>query len=107
MRFHLDEHIDHAIAAGLRLRGIDVTTTTEANLVSAADPEHLAFAISENRVVVTNDTDFLRYHNQGIAHLGIVFVSRDQMRIGEVVHGLLLINACLSESEMRGHVEFL
>ena len=26
MRFHLDEQMDHAIATGLRRRGIDVTT---------------------------------------------------------------------------------
>ena len=32
MRFHLDEHVPHAIAEGLRRRGIDVTTTVEAGL---------------------------------------------------------------------------
>ena len=29
IRFHLDENCSHAIAAGLRRRGIDVTTTPE------------------------------------------------------------------------------
>ena len=32
LSFHLDEHMHPAIAAGLRRRGIDVTTTFEAGL---------------------------------------------------------------------------
>jgi hypothetical protein len=47
MRFHLDEHVAHAIAAGLRRRGIDVTTTTDAALLSAPDEDHIAFAKRE------------------------------------------------------------
>jgi predicted nuclease of predicted toxin-antitoxin system len=60
MRFHLDEHVAHAIAAGLRRRGIDVTTTVDAGLLSAPDEEHLAFAKRDARVIVTQDSDFLR-----------------------------------------------
>lgn len=33
IQFHLDEHMDKAIAIGLRRRGIDVTTTPEAGLL--------------------------------------------------------------------------
>jgi predicted nuclease of predicted toxin-antitoxin system len=55
MRFHLDEHVAHAIAAGLGRRGIDVTTTTDASLLLAPDEDHLAFAKRDGRVVVTND----------------------------------------------------
>ena len=36
IRFHLDEHCDPAIAAGLRLHGVDVTTTHEASLPSCS-----------------------------------------------------------------------
>ena len=34
MRFHLDEHVDPAIAHGLRLRGIDVTTTERCEAIT-------------------------------------------------------------------------
>lgn len=37
VRFHLDEHIPASVAAGLRRRGIDVTTTIEAGLVGVED----------------------------------------------------------------------
>jgi hypothetical protein len=42
IRFHLDEHCDPAIAAGLRLHRVDVTTTAQAGLFGAEDVEHVA-----------------------------------------------------------------
>ena len=39
LRFHLDEHVPRAVAQGLRRRGIDVTTSTEAELLAQADLE--------------------------------------------------------------------
>src|SRR5438552_4830896 len=59
IRFHLDEHCPTALAAGLRRRGVDVTTTPEAGLLHASDEEHLAFAQREVRVLFTQDEDFL------------------------------------------------
>ena len=41
IRFHLDENVDHAIVHGLRLRGLDVPTATDANLIGASDAEHI------------------------------------------------------------------
>jgi len=49
MRFHLDEHVAYAIAAGLRRRGIDVTTASDAGLLETPDEQHLAFALQEGR----------------------------------------------------------
>jgi predicted nuclease of predicted toxin-antitoxin system len=53
IRFHLDEHVDPAIANALRRAGIDVTTTIEAGLRTKGDEEHLRFARNEGRVIVT------------------------------------------------------
>ena len=55
IRFHLDENVNHAIAHGLRLRGLDVTTATDAGLIGALDGQHVAFALANNRVVFTQD----------------------------------------------------
>src|SRR4051794_23988430 len=52
IRFHLDEHIDVAVAQGLRRRGIDVTTTDDTRLVGADDPEHIAFAVGDNWCII-------------------------------------------------------
>ncbi len=51
IRFHLDEQVELAIAEALRRRNIDVTTTSEAQLLGATDEEQLVFAISQKRVI--------------------------------------------------------
>ncbi len=65
MRFHLDESADGRIAAGLRHRGIDVTTPVDVGLRGASDDEHLAYALANERVLVTHDADFLEFHFAG------------------------------------------
>lgn len=59
VRFRLDENVDHAIARGLRLGDIDVTTANDAGLLGGEDAAHLAFALADERVVVTHDPEFL------------------------------------------------
>jgi hypothetical protein len=107
IRFHLDEHVDHAIALGLRKRGVDVTTATDAGLLSASDDEHLAFALRDNRVIYTNDRDFLVLHSQGAEHAGIAYCSSGTRSIGEIVRYLCLMHDCMTVEEMRGHVEHI
>ena len=106
MRFHLDEQVDHAIARGLRKRGIDVTTTTDAGLLSAEDPRQLEFAHRESRVIFTQDADFLRLHHQGLPHAGIVYAAPGSRDIGEIVRFLCLLNDCFDAEEMVGNLEF-
>jgi uncharacterized protein with PIN domain len=107
MLFHLDEHVDHAIARALRMRGIDVTTTTDANLAGAADEEHVEFGIRTGRVIFTQDADFVKLHRLGIAHAGIVYSSSHTRTICEVVRFLCLMHDCLTQEEMTGKVEFM
>jgi predicted nuclease of predicted toxin-antitoxin system len=52
---------------------MDVTTTTDANLIGATDNQQLSFALRENRVIFTKDQDFLRHHQAGSEHAGIVY----------------------------------
>ncbi len=106
VRFYLDEHVNPAVAAGLRRRNIDVLTTQEADMLGASDEEHLALAASQNRVTFTQDNDFARLHARGIEHAGIVYV-RQHIPIGYIVRGLILIRQVLSPDEMKNRIEFL
>ncbi len=67
IRFHLDEHVPHAVADGLRLLGIDVTTTTDANLLGALDDDQIAYGLAQSRVIFTEDDDFLVLAAAGVA----------------------------------------
>src|ERR1700747_2984991 len=85
IRFHLDENCDPRIAHGLRLHGIDVTTTAEAGLHQASDDEHLAYAIAERRIILTQDADFLRIATSGREHPGIFFYPDQSRSIGQLI----------------------
>lgn len=107
MRFHLDEHIDPAIAEGLRQRGIDVTTSHSAGLLSAPDADHIAYALAEARVIFTNDADFLRSASEGAQHAGVVYCAPRGYSIGQAIRYLCLMHDCLDAGEMHGKIEFL
>jgi predicted nuclease of predicted toxin-antitoxin system len=107
IRFHLDENCDRAIAEGLRRRGIDVSTTAEAGLLSTTDEEQMAFAVSQNRVLFSQDRDFLRLHAAGAPHPGIAYCGKDTKSIGAIIQGLVLIWEVLEPEEIAGRVEFL
>lgn len=107
IQFHLDENIDHAVARGLRLRGIDATTTADAALISATDDAHVDFAGTERRIILTHDPDFLRLHDSGVKHAGIIFCQKGSHSVGEMIQFLCLVHDCLTPEEMQGQVEFL
>ena len=70
-----DENIDPAVTAHLRQVGFDVIDLSDAGLRGTTDQQLLDFALREQRVIVTHDSDFgtLAVHqNQplvGIIHL--------------------------------------
>jgi predicted nuclease of predicted toxin-antitoxin system len=105
--FHLDEHCDRAIAAGLRLHGVDVTTTPEAHLLGAADEEHLAYGMTTGRVVFTQDHDFLRLHATHLEHQGIAFCRQRSRSVGHIIASLLLIWEIYAPEELANRVEFI
>lgn len=107
IKFHLDENISYSIALGLRHRGLDVTTTPEENLLGVSDEIQLLFAASNDRVIFTQDTDFLRMGQSSIPHAGIAYCPQQSQSIGQIIRGLLLIWEILDPEEMFNHIEFL
>src|SRR5258708_3544996 len=104
IRFHLDEHVDRAVATALRRAGINVTTTNESGLRAADDETHLGFARTEGRVIVTRDQDFLRFAGTGTAHAGIVFYTAGHS-LREIIEALILIYEVMTPQEMTGSIE--
>ena len=90
----------------MRHRGIDVTTTTDADLVGVDDLQQLEYARAEGRVIFTQDSDFLRLHSEGHAHAGIVFATSGSREVGEIVRFLCLLHDCVSTQDMAGNIEF-
>jgi uncharacterized protein with PIN domain len=106
VKFYTDEHAAKAVTKGLRQRGVDVLTAAEANMLGAEDEAHLALALQQQRVIFTQDHDFLRFHAAGMNHAGIAYAPQGTS-VGDIIRGLMLIYQVLSADEMRNHVEFL
>ncbi len=106
IKFQTDEHIPSAVITGLQRRNIDILSTPQARLLGSSDEAQLAFATQLQRVMVTQDDDFLTIHAQGIKHTGIVFVQPGRS-IGYMVRGLYFIYQMMTAKAMHNHVEFL
>jgi hypothetical protein len=107
IRIHLDENCSHAIAAGLRRRGIDVTTTPDVGLLGAIDEDQLAYCLTEGRVIFSYDDDLLRLAASGLEHAGIVYCQQRKRSIDDIVRGLVLIWERMDPADMAGQVKYL
>lgn len=58
MKFLLDESAEYRISDFLQAQGHDVTAIAHDHPASLADVSVLAIAVSEGRIVITNDADF-------------------------------------------------
>ena len=108
---YFDVHVPSAIADGLRLRGVDVVTAQEDGSAEFEDPRLLDRATELQRILVTQDEDFLheasRRHRAGEAFFGIVYAHQLYVTIGECVTDLEIIAKNVEPDEWIAHVEYL
>ena len=102
IRFHLDEQVKSAVARELRRRGIDVKTTVEAGLRTQSDEAQLDFICQEQRVLFTQDDDFLRIASRTNRHPGIVYCKQGTRSTGQIIESLVLIYEVYTPAEMLG-----
>ena len=107
IRFHLDENCPTAIAEGLSRRGVDVTTTPARGLMGASDEDQCAFALSESRVIFTQDKDFLRIHASCTPHAGIAYCQQRKRCIGEIITSLIQLWEVMEPDEMKNWLVYL
>ena len=107
IRYHLDEHMDTAIAVGLRRRGVNVTTTVDAGLLRASDKAQIAFATAEQRVFVTRERGIAAEVTQGVSHAGIVVTRGGRRNIGPTVLALTHLYRTRTAEEMVDGIEYL
>jgi predicted nuclease of predicted toxin-antitoxin system len=107
IRYHLDENVNLAIAQGLRLAGIDVTTSSEVGLLGKSDEEHLMFANAQKRILLSHDDDLLVLAHRGYAHYGIAYCRKDDRSTGYIIRMLILLYEVALSDEMKGKIEYL
>ena len=107
IRYHLDEHMDTAVAVGLRRRGIDVTTTAEAGLLRASDSEQISFATARQRVFVSRERGIAAEVPSGVSHSGIVIARSGRRNVGPTVLALAHLHRTWTAEQMVARIEYL
>jgi predicted nuclease of predicted toxin-antitoxin system len=107
IRYYFDQHIWASLTQALRGHGIDVLTAQDAGRCAQPDPDQLAFATANQRVMVTFDPDYLALHQSGVNHAGIAWCQERKYSVGQLIQALLLVHGVLDRDAMRNHVEYL
>lgn len=106
-----DEHVVFALVNGLRSRGMDIVTVQDAGLRSEDDPLLLDFAYRNERMVLTNDHDFLAHAALRGARLElfapIVYWPQQERTVGQLLPKILQLATTLSYREACSQVFFL
>jgi uncharacterized protein with PIN domain len=106
IRFHLNANVAPDVARALRRHGIDGTTSIEVDLLTTKDAAQPAYALKEDRVIVTHDADFLRMDARGVDHAGVAYCHKSARSVGEIIRTLMLICGMLEPEEIKRRVEY-
>jgi hypothetical protein len=113
LKYLSDEDFDNRIVRGLLLRkpDLDVIRVQDVGLLHATDPEILACAASEGRVVLTHDVSTMPRHIEARIkrkeHMPGVFEAPQGAPLGLLIADLLLLAECSSENEWEGRIIYL
>ena len=110
LRLASDADVHGDIIRGLRRRlpGIDLVRAQDALPEGTLDPDVLAWAAAENRVLLTNDRNTMvgfAYQRVAAGDLvpGLIATTNEQS-IGEAIDDILLVAEYMPEEEMRDQV---
>lgn len=111
IKLYMDVHVPYAITKGLRLRDVDVLTAQEDGTAEIDDPELLDRAMVLDRVLFTQDKDFLveatRRQRSGENFAGVVFAHQHEVTVGLCIEYLELIAKLNEPEEMANLVVYL
>lgn len=108
-----DENFDNTIVRGLLRRrpSIDIVRVQDVGLSGEDDRIILAWAGSEDRVLLTHDVATITRFayervTQGLPMPGVIEVSTDA-KIGQVIEDILIILDCSLEGELEGQIHYI
>ena len=108
---YMDHCVDGAIIDGLRARGIDVLTARDDDHHEVPDSLVLDRATKLERVVFTQDKDFLRdaanRQRQGIPFYGVIYAHPRRVPIGRCIEDIQLLVDVEDLTNLVGRVSYL
>lgn len=111
LKIYTNESVPVAVVAGLQRRGVNATSARDSGNLGLTDQQQLNYAIHNQMVVFTHDTDFIRlaqeYQTQDKLHWGIIYVHQDKLSMGECIRRLKEFADVFSRDDFQNHLEFL
>src|SRR5688572_12852686 len=108
LRLLADENFNDDIVRGLLLRqpDLDLVCVRDVGLSGADDPDILAWAAENNRIVLTHDRATMSDHAYERVAAGQpmpgVFILNDRFPVGRAIDEILLLAACTEQAEWSG-----
>jgi len=113
LRFAADENFNNHIVRGLLRRrpGLDIVRVQDAGLSGAGDPDVLAWAAREGRVLLTHDVATMPWHVEQLVRAaepapGIFAVGR-AVPIAAAIEDIMILAECSMEGEWEGLILYL
>lgn len=107
----MDEHIHKGITEGLRQRGVDVLTVQEDGRTGTPDPLVLDRATELQRVIFTQDRDFLAEANhcqvEEVSFAGVIYAHQRLVTIGDCIRDLEIIAKASVPEDLANRVQYL
>ncbi len=103
----MDEHIPRPITEELRRRGVDVLTVQEDNRQGTPDSGVLERAIELQRVIFSQDQDFLSEPNLHQSFTGIIYARQTCISIGNCIRDLEIIVKASEPEDLANRVQYL
>jgi hypothetical protein len=108
---YMDEHVHTGITEGLRQRGVDVLTVREDGRIGSQDRIILDRATELQRVIFTQDQDFLEIANfrqqQGIPFAGVIYAHQRNVTLGDCVRDLEIIAKASEPEDLANSLQYL
>ena len=108
LRFLADADLNYAVVTGVRKReaGLDLMSAAEARLEGLADPDVLAFATRQGRILISHDTSTMPVHFAEFLRTGGhspgVLLVRQRASCGEVVESASAGLVCVDRGRVGG-----
>ena len=112
-RLYVDHHVPHRLALELRQVGYDVVVAAAIGASRASDEQHLIWATSQGRVLLTFDAkDFLplarRWEQEGQTHAGIIVSEPASiLPLGVLLQRLLALLDRMSADDFVNQIRWL
>lgn len=111
LKLYMDENVPRPIINELRLRGVDVLTVQEDSYTSFPDSIILDRATEIERVLFSQDQDFLalakRREAEGVSFPGVIYARQLQVSADECVRDLEIIAKAGNPEDFANRIQYL